>query len=626
MNTGKNGYKGRLCILFLCLLGCFIFYGNMEIFPVFAAQEEADRQEAPDAEEAAGFIIDNQNIYEGMESSYSQGYVPKTEGEHAVLVLPLLSKGKIFQNRIRVAPKFTEGEHQPFVYKNYEKEVAFGYYQTGEKESGCYLVTFYLQLKETRYNGSYPVVLSVSAMDCRENEITQDFTVYVTIADGKETDAGGEGAYAENGTGIVIDSQKTYRGMEKSYDKGYIPKTGKEKAVLVLPLLAEHKPAGNYMTVLLKLGEGENLPFVYKNYEKKVSFGYHKTKEEKKKTGCYLAVFHLNLKKERYNGTYPVILSVRAVDSKGNEITRDFTLYVTITDGKPASGDTVTDTSDKLPQFAPKVMIASCKFSGNSVWCGKKSTAKLSLYNTSKTDRVKNMMITLSPDENVELMERTDSRYVEELGAGKTCGMSFAFRIKDIAPSGQYNMGITMDYADSRGDTYTVEGRIKISARQQAQIEFAPVSMTKNIPVGETVELQTQAMNLGKGTLYNVRAMVEADGLLPSGLAFMGNMEAGTFAAGSMELTAEGLSGNSLYGTTRGKIIFYYEDEMGNEMTQEQNFEVSILSPLNEGRKDIPADDTRHWWVVMAVIAVFLVLSAIWLGVIRFRGQKPPAE
>ena len=93
---------------------------------------------------------------------------------------------------------------------------------------------------------------------------------------------------------------------------------------------------------------------------------------------------------------------------------------------------------------------------------------------------------------------------------------------------------------------------------------------------------------------------------------------------GSMELTADGLSGDSLYGTTQGKITFLYEDEAGNEMTQEQPFETSILSPLSEENSGGSADDTKHWWVIMAVIAVLLVQAAV-IFIMR-RAKNAPAK
>lgn len=620
-------WKWRTVIILICLAGCVVFTGGLHDFHVCAASRDIQgevaqgstagirKQGVSGAEGAGGFVIDNQNIYEGMGTSYAGGYVPKIEKEEAVIVLPLLAKRKLSQNQVTASLRFGEAENLPFVYKNYEKGVSFGYHKTGGTVTGCYLVVFRLELKKERYNGSYPVILSVNAEDETGDAVSQEFTVYVTIADGKG--AGEDKTQGTSDTGntsfFFIDNKNVYAGMGKSYSEGYIPgivsQKGQKKAVIVLPLLAKRKLSQSWMTVSLKFGETENLPFLHKNYQKEVAYGYHMTGTKGKRKGCYLVAFHLALKKEYYNGSYPVVLSVDAEDKDGNEISQDFTVYVTVTDGKKVDGEGKTGGS--LPKFAPKVMISYCQFSDSKVLCGKKSTAKLTLRNTSKTDSVHNMMVTVSPGENVELLGATGSHYVERLGADGICNISFVFRVNATAPCGQYNIGVTMDYADSKGSSYTVEGAVKVSAGQQVQLETAPVNMPQKIQLGETVELQTQAMNLGMGKLYHVRAMVEADGLMPSGTAFIGDMEAGTSMTGCVELTAEGLSGDSLYGTTQGKIIFYYEDEMGNEMTQEQIFETSILSPLSENDEEEPADDTRQWWVIMAVIAVFLAQAAV---------------
>ncbi len=613
----------------LCLMSCIVLEACPEVSWIYAAgQERTDSSRADSAEEdgkqgmsdsggMSGFSIDNQNIYEGMENSYAGGYVPRIEKNKAVIVLPLQAKRKLLGNKLTVTLRFGESETHPFVYKNYEKAVSFGYHKTGKQgqKTGCYLVTFQLDLKKERYNGSYPVTLSASAQDESGNEILQEFTVYVTITDGKkaEGDARGEADEGGGAAGFVIDNQNVYKGMEKSYSRGYVPKIGNDNAVLVLPLQAKHKVSGNQITAALKFGEGENLPFVHKNYEKEVKLKYYKAGKQGKKVGRYLVSFNLKLKKDRYNGSYPVIVTVSGQDESGNEISQEFTVYVTITDGKKAEETEGAQEGgeDTVAKFAPKVMIDSYQFSRKKILCGEKFTAKITLHNTSNSEPVKNMMVSVTPGENVELLGGTGSSYVQELAAGGSCDLSFRFRVNASAPRGQYSIGVTMDYADAKGGTHTAEGAMKVSAEQSVQIQIPPVSMAKTIQLGETVELQTQVMNLGKGKLYNVRATLEADGLTPSGAAFIGDVEAGTSMSGSMEVTAEGLTGTNLYGTTQGKITFYYADEAGNEMTQEQTFETDILSPLSGENEAEPEEDTRQWWVIMAVIVALLILAAV---------------
>lgn len=622
-------WKGRYIILVLCLVSCLALEGGQNSLRLCAATQAQSDQAEQDSTEGegiqgisdaggmTGFVIDNQNQYEGMEKSYSSGYIPKVEGNKAMVVLPLLAKRKLSQNRVTVSLRLGDSENPPFVQKNYDKTVSFAYHKTVNqgKLSGCYLITFHLALKKDRYNGNYPVVLSVAAEDESGNEINQDFTVYVTIRDGKDVDGLGSQGTSDTGGAsyFAIDNQTVYPGMDKSYAQGYVPKVVSGNVMVVLPLQAKYPLSEKRVTASMSFGESENLPFVRQNYNKVVPFAYHRTEKDDKKKGCYLLRFCLKRKKEYYNGSYPVTISVQAKSKSGSEISQDFTIYVTLTGGKEMNGDG-TDSGasvDNQPQFAPKVRVDSCQFSESPILCGQEFTAKLTLLNTSKTDMAKNMLVTIVPGENMELPENTGSSYVESLGSGKSCTLSVRLRVKAEAPSGQYDISVNMDYADPKGNACTREEMIKISAQQTVQMEIAPIRMPKEIQLGDTVEVQTQAMNLGKGKLYNVRASLEADGLAASGLAFIGDMEAGSSMSGSLELSAEGLSGDSLYGTTQGKVTFYYEDELGNEMTQEQSFETTILSPLKSSKEDAPTDDTRQWWIIMAVIVFCLAQAAV---------------
>lgn len=422
-------------------------------------------------------------------------------------------------------------------------------------------------------------------------------------------------------TVLVIDNKNLYEGMEKSYSKGYVPKIKGSQAVIVLPLLAKRKLSGDRIKTKISLGETETAPFIHKNYEKDIKLKKHKAEKNGKTAECYLVTYKLDLKKDRYNGSYPVVISVTAEDEEGNEVYQDFTVYVTITDGKVISGgelDSGYAGGEEL-QFAPKVIVDSYKFSKETIQSGDEFTVDITLLNTSKTETVKNMLVTAAPDENIELLSKSDSIYIEELGTSKTCAASYTLKANAAAPQGQYNIALTMDYADSKGNPYTAQGTVKVTVGQLVKIEIDPVVVPEEIQMGETVELQTQVMNLGRGKLYNVRAVVEADGLKPSGTAFIGDIEAGTAMSGSTELTAVGLSGDSLYGKTKGTVTFYYEDEAGTKMSKEMIFETSIKSPLNEKKDEQAADDTSQWWVIMAVIVVILVMSAVLLFLRRTR-------
>ena len=65
--------------------------------------------------------IDNQNIYEGMNKSYSEGYIPTIENGSVLVVVPLKANNTIKDSTITASVDLGTGETIPFVQKNYEK-------------------------------------------------------------------------------------------------------------------------------------------------------------------------------------------------------------------------------------------------------------------------------------------------------------------------------------------------------------------------------------------------------------------------------------------------------------------------------------------------------------------------
>ena len=119
-----------------------------------------------------------------------------------------------------------------------------------------------------------------------------------------------------------------------------------------------------------------------------------------------------------------------------------------------------------------------------------------------------------------------------------------------------------------------------------------------------------------------MRAEIAADGLKPQGTIFIGDMEAGTAASGSTQVTVSSLSGNKMYGTTDGTITYYYEDESGKEYTESATFTTTIKSPFSDQKEQTVPDDTNQWWVIMAVVLGCIIVAAGVLIVRKIRLKK----
>ena len=145
---------------------------------------------APDLPESTiptALTIDTENIYDGMDKAYEDGYVPRTENGFIYIVLPMLSNGNIYQNRIKVSLGLGSGASSPFVMANYEKtfELETVTPKNSNEEKELFLIEFTVRLSSERINGVYPVAVNISGYDDSGTPIDCSYTIYVTITDGK---------------------------------------------------------------------------------------------------------------------------------------------------------------------------------------------------------------------------------------------------------------------------------------------------------------------------------------------------------------------------------------------------------------------------------------------------------
>lgn len=132
------------------------------------------------AEVAEPLWIDSGTLYEDMDKTYGQGYLPKTENGRVIIVLPLL--GKTYYEKVSITADLGTTQNSPFVFGNYS--------QAAGAQNGAYIFRLEIPLAKERINGSYPVILKADYLDINGNRAEQSFTVYVTITDGVDAATG----------------------------------------------------------------------------------------------------------------------------------------------------------------------------------------------------------------------------------------------------------------------------------------------------------------------------------------------------------------------------------------------------------------------------------------------------
>ena len=441
-------------------------------------------------------------------------------------------------------------------------------------------------------------------------------------------------AYAEDGTEtapdtaplvpeapatLSIDNQNTYAGMDKSYSEGYVPRVAGGYATVVIPLICDGELAGNKLCASVNLGDSMSMPFVCKNYEKTVSLSSDL---------LYLISFSLELKWDRVNGNYPVSVNISATDKNDNPIQETITVYIVINDGKDPNAK--EEEPEEEIVLTPKVLVQSYECTAVSedgettvIKAGDKIKVRVTLINTSKTEALKNMTVTATPtSESFILSSISDCQYIASVGAGAAFDVIYEYETKADMLAGQYNIGISYDFAYGKGMSSAGSGNARVTITQPLEMELSLTQIPSKAVISDTVSVGVQAINLSRAKAYNVRAVIEADGFSPMGTIFIGDVEGGMSAEGLGQVTVTGLTkGNFSYGQTKGTVTFYYEDADGNELTEIKSFTTTIESPFS-GDTKTEEDDPSRWWIIMTVIAVIIVTFVIVFITKRIKGRR----
>jgi hypothetical protein len=293
---------------------------------------------------------------------------------------------------------------------------------------------------------------------------------------------------------------------------------------------------------------------------------------------------------------------------------QSFTTYVTISDGKKQTNDTPTNPVAEKPASQPKVIVSSYEINPSPVVAGKEFIAKVTLKNTHERKAVRNMTVDISCESaNLTLLNDSSTMFIDKLSKGATTEIELKYRTDPETPAQKFDIVLAIGYDDSEAVSLTSSGVIPVTVVQALNVKMEPPQIAAQVNAGDTMPLTIQVMNLGRSQVYNVRVELSAPGLLPSGTAFVGNMEAGTAAEGAMEVfvgtkdMSEGYESGEKYGLTDGTITLIYEDAGGREFRDSVAVSTTINEPVigaaNTEPEETP-ETASQWWISIVIGAV----------------------
>ena len=430
-------------------------------------------------------------------------------------------------------------------------------------------------------------------------------------------------------TSLEIDTENIYEGMDKAYEDGYVPKISNGMMYLVLPLLSNGEIHDDEIKVSLNLGSSSSSPFEIANYEKTFELEKVKPKNSEEKVELFLVEFDVKLSSSRTNGVYPVVVNVSGYDDSGSAITCTYTLYVTITDGK---SNEPPKTYVETPTAEPVVFISNSVMEPGEAMAGEEFTLTLTLKNSLTTKSVKNMLVKVDTGNlHINLLEDTNIFQIDKIAAGDETTLTLRFGTDASIPAGKYTLNFTFNYDSSKTLNLSSSGTAIVEIQQPANMELVMPRFPQSVTVGETIPLSLQVMNMGRDKMYNVRCVVSGHGFAPANTGYIGTMDAGSSATTEVELyiialnASKGNENGSQYGATTGTITLIYEDESGEEFSQELPFETYVNRPIVEiPQADTAAEEeekaTNQWWVSVVILGG--VICAAGIGFILIRQNR----
>ncbi len=228
----------------------------------------------------------------------------------------------------------------------------------------------------------------------------------------------------------------------------------------------------------------------------------------------------------------------------------------------------------------PKIIVKNYAIEDADIaMAGQEFVLNVDLYNTSTDDVIKNIKVTMESDDGVfSPVDSSSSFFVEYLGRQEMMTIPLKFKTKMDASVKVYNLTLTMEYEDGEGNAYDSQEqpykeieKLGIQVSQPVRLELSEPVIPFDAAIGVPSDIEMEFFNMGKSTMHNMMVKLEGNFQVQGSNYFVGNFESGRSEYFSATVIPEE------EGEAVGKLIFEYEDALGNieKVEQDINFFVS---------------------------------------------------
>lgn len=298
-------------------------------------------------------------------------------------------------------------------------------------------------------------------------------------------------------------------------------------------------------------------------------------------------------------------------ENSSNESTPGDDVYAVPDSAGYAGGDSSeSPSSGQVILHKPQLLLEDSNLSNQDLKAGSTQEMTATFRNKSRSQNVFGLKISLSTEtKGIEFGQ--NSFYVQRLTPGEAITLKSAITIAEDTQPGPVAVTFSLEYEDSKATAATGTEVLTFHILQQLRAELEVADIPLVVYTMDTIEIPVKAMNLGKDKLYNAKVSLEAEGLTPSQTVFLGTIEPGTAADGSMKIYVKGITdeNGSLTDQIAGHFLLIYEDSSGNSYETTSDFLTGLKeSQIQSLKVEEEQPQTNSWWYsILAAGGLFLI-------------------
>ena len=367
-----------------------------------------------------------------------------------------------------------------------------------------------------------------------------------------------------------VDQYAVISGMGKSWYQGYEPNVKNNTMTIYLPIKTDLESP---ITASIALTD----PNVY------LLSSQPKAVTVNKKDGIYPVKLILSLQKDRRNGDYPAIVTLKSGDK-----TETIPYTIRIRDGRgshEALSPVISDVTGNLD-------------------VGGAGSVSMTITNPTSTLSLTDGVLTITDPTGEVLMTGSDRFPIPEILPGEAVTVSVPMTVLGNAAIRHHPLNLKLSYQVC-GIEKTWEESFTVPVTQKIRLEHGDVQLPPAI-AGELGNLTLPLMNLGKGELSNILVKLETPAANVQSV-LVGSIAPGETKQAQLTFTPFADS----VGIHSGTVTISCEDAYSNTFEEFLEVSLTVDEPLPEPEEDVPEKEKANPATIFLTILCALLIAGL---------------